>query len=162
MTAPQRPYMPGYGISSEADGLLTWDWAVGRLTTSHNYWLATTDPGGAPHLAAVWAVWFDEQLCFSTGGRSHKERNLAVDPRCSLSCESAVESVVLRGRARRVVDPDELARLVGVYAAKYGDGVPPGEPVYAVRPETVIALIEADGQFTRTATRWRPSAVDSA
>jgi len=163
MTAPQRPYMPGYGISPGPEGLLTWEWALGRLSTSHNYWLATTDSDGAPHLAAVWAVWFDDQLCFSTGRRSRKGRNLAADPRCSLSCESAVESVVLRGRARRVVEPDELGRLLAAYAAKYGgDGVPPDEPVYAVRPETVIALIEADGQFTRTATRWRPSAVDGA
>ena len=97
MTAPQRPYMPGYGISTSPDGLLDWEWAVARLSTSHNYWLATTDPDGAPHLAGVWAVWFDDQLCFSTGRRSRKGRNLAADPRCSLSCESAVESVVLRG-----------------------------------------------------------------
>jgi PPOX class probable F420-dependent enzyme len=161
MTVPQRPYMPGYGISTSSDGLLDWAWAVARLSTSHNYWLATADPDGAPHLAGVWAAWYDDQLCFSTGARSPKARNLAADPRCSLSCESAAESVVVRGRARRVLDPDELIRVVTVYADKYGDGVPPGEPVYAVRPDTVIALIEANGQFTRTATRWRPSAVDS-
>jgi nitroimidazol reductase NimA-like FMN-containing flavoprotein (pyridoxamine 5'-phosphate oxidase superfamily) len=161
MTAPQRPYMPGYGIETSPEGLLDWAWAVQRLSTSHNYWLATADPDG-PHLAGVWAVWFDDQLCFSTGSRSRKARNLAADPRCSLSCESAVESVVVRGRARRVVDPDELIRLVTAYADKYGDGVPPGEPVFVVRPDTVIALIESGGQFTRTATRWRPSAVDGA
>jgi PPOX class probable F420-dependent enzyme len=146
--------MPGYGISTSAEGLLPWEWAVARLSTSHNYWLATTDADGAPHLAAVWAVWFDDQLCFSTGARSRKARNLAADPRCSLSPESAVESLVVRGLARRVLDPAELADLVAAYAAKYGDGVPPGEPVFAVRPEIAIGLIEADGQFTRTATRW--------
>jgi PPOX class probable F420-dependent enzyme len=152
--------MPGYGISTSPDGLLAWDWAVARLSDAHNYWLATTNLDGSPHLAAVWAVWFDDQLCFSTGSRSRKARNLAADPRCSLSPESAVESLVLRGTARAVTDPDELVRLITAYADKYGDGAPPGEPVYAVRPESVIGLIEARGQFTTTATRWRPSTID--
>jgi len=149
--------MPGYGISSGPDGLLRWEWAVERLVTAHNYWLATTNVDGSPHLAAVWAVWFDEQLCFSTGARSRKARNLAADPRCSLSPESAVESLVVRGVAWAVTDPAEQARLNQAYAAKYGDGVPPGEPVYAVRPRGAIGLIERDGQFTRSATRWRLS-----
>jgi PPOX class probable F420-dependent enzyme len=152
---PERPTFPGYGISSAPDGLLPWDWAVARLTDSHNYWLATTNADGSPHLAAVWAVWFDGQLCFSTGARSRKGRNLVADPRCALSPESAVEAVVVRGVARPVTDPDERARLSQVYADKYGDGVPPGEPVYAVAPQTAIGLIERDGLFTRSATRWR-------
>src|SRR5262245_52173164 len=116
---PERPTFPGYGISAAPEGLLPWDWAVARLTGSHNYWLATTNADGSPHLAAVWAVWFDGQLYFSTGARSRKGRNLAADPRCTLSPESAVESVVVRGVARPVTDPDERERLSRVYADKY-------------------------------------------
>jgi len=36
--------MPGYGTlePEEGTGLLPWSWAVERLTSSRNYWLATT------------------------------------------------------------------------------------------------------------------------
>jgi len=97
------------------------------------------------------------RLCFSTSVRSRKAGNLAADPRCTLSPESAAESVVVRGVARTVTDPDARTRLNQAYADKYGDGLPPGEPVYAVAPQTVIGLIERDGRFTHSATRWRLS-----
>jgi hypothetical protein len=97
-----RPSMPGYGIlpADAGGGLLPWDWAVERLQRAHNYWVATTRPDGAPHLAAVWGVWFDGAVCFSTGGRSRKARNLAAEPRCVVTPESAGESVVLEGHRR--------------------------------------------------------------
>lgn len=148
----QRPLMPGYGISPEPAGLLDWDWAEQQLRAAHNFWLATTGPDGAPHLAAVWAVWCDGRLCFSTGAASRKARNLAADPRCSLAPEGAAESLVLRGRAVRVPVADQPA-VRSAYRDKYGDEPP--EPLFAVRPETVIGLVETGGRFTTSATRWR-------
>jgi PPOX class probable F420-dependent enzyme len=149
--------MSGYGIAASAEGQLSWDWARARLAGARHYWLATTGPDGSPHLAAVWAVWFDGQLCFSTGGRSRKARNLDDDPRCTLAVEPAEESLVVRGTARRM-DADELPGLLAAYRAKYGDEPPDpaGNPVFAVRPEHAIGLVETDGRFTTSATRWRP------
>jgi hypothetical protein len=45
-----RPYMPGYGISGpeEGTGLLPWSWATERLSSSHDYWLATVCPMAVP------------------------------------------------------------------------------------------------------------------
>jgi len=42
--------MPGYGLpaADKGKGLLPWEWAVERLTESHNYWVATTRPEGRP------------------------------------------------------------------------------------------------------------------
>jgi hypothetical protein len=153
--AADRPGMPGYGIATGSTGLLPWSWAIQRLTTAHGYWVATTDPDGAPHLAAVWAVWFDDAICFSTGGRSRKARNLARDPRCSVTTGDATESLVVRGIARRLTDPDSLDRVRLVYIAKYEEGFPdPGEnPVFAVTPYTVVGIVEA--AFTSSATRWK-------
>jgi PPOX class probable F420-dependent enzyme len=159
MAAPEpiadRPFMPGYGIETEADGLLPWSWATQRLRDAHGYWVATTDADGAPHLAAVWAVWFDDAVCFATGAPSRKARNLARDPRCSITTGDATESVVVQGRARRITDPAELDRLTSVYIAKYGEGFPAPEvnPVFAVEPITAFGMMEA--AFTRSATRWR-------
>jgi hypothetical protein len=150
--------MPGYGIATSPVGLLAWAWAQSRLADTRHYWLATTNLDGSPHLAAVWAVWFDGQLCFSTGGRSRKARNLAADPRCTIAAEPAEESLVVRGVARRM-DAGELPGLLAAYREKYGDEPPEPEqnPVYAVRPEHAIGLVETGGQFTTSATRWRPA-----
>jgi pyridoxamine 5'-phosphate oxidase-like protein len=56
---PSRPYMPGYGTKSptEGRGLLPWSWAEERLAQSHDYWVATVQPDGRPHLMPVWGVW---------------------------------------------------------------------------------------------------------
>jgi hypothetical protein len=149
--------MTGYGIAPADAGLLPWSWALQRLRDAHSYWLASTAPDGAPHLAAVWAVWHADALWFSTGGRSRKAANLAGQPRCSLAPEHAAESVVLTGTARRVLDLVTLDTIQRAYAAKYGDPFPdPADnPLYAVAPHQVIAVIEGEPEFTTRATRWR-------
>jgi PPOX class probable F420-dependent enzyme len=147
-----RPFMPGYGISADPALLLPWSYAQRRLSEAHNYWVATTGPDGAPHVAAVWAVFVDGAVCFSTGARSRKARNLAADPRCVVTPDGAAESVVVRGVAR-LVPPADRDPIAAAYQAKYGSRFPPEEPVFAVDPVTVIGLTEAE--FTRRATRWR-------
>src|SRR2546427_4666203 len=63
-----RPYMPGYGLpaADKGEGLLPWEWAVERLTESHNYWVATTRPEGRPHVMPVWGIWVESVFYFST------------------------------------------------------------------------------------------------
>jgi hypothetical protein len=160
----ERPLMPGYGISEAPDGLLPWEWAQQHLTSSHSYWLATRTPQGAPHMAAVWAVWFDGAVCFSTGARSRKARNLAADPRCCIAPTDAGESVVVEGTAVRVTEPARLAEIEAVYRAKYGSGFPDpsGDPVFAVRPAVVFGIIDGEPEFTTRATRWTFSPEASA
>jgi Pyridoxamine 5'-phosphate oxidase len=157
--AASRPFMPGYGIvpPDMGGGLLPWSWAVERLQRAHNYWVATTSPEGAPHLAAVWGVWLDGAVHFSTGGRTRKARHLAANPACVVTPERADEAVVLEGVAERVTEPGELSRLLAVYVDKYGSGFPDPDdnPVFAVRPRVVIGLIEREPEFTTRATRWR-------
>jgi general stress protein 26 len=151
----ERPFMPGYGIATGPEGLLPWTWAEQHLRDSRHYWVATRGTDGAPHLAAVWAVWLDGALYFSTGGRSRKARNLAADPRCSVTPADPVEAVVLNGVAVRVTG--DRTRITEVYVEKYGSGFPePDEnPVFAVRPATAIGVIDTEDQFSTAATRWR-------
>ena len=61
--------MPGYGTLPEGEGggLLPWSWAEERLVRSHDFWLATVTPQGAPHLMPVWAVWITYQVHLRTG-----------------------------------------------------------------------------------------------
>ena len=161
-TAPReprvgRPHMPGYGIADADDGLLPWSWAVEHLEHSHDYWLASTRPDGAPHLVAVWGLWSDGALHFSTSGASRKAANLRHEPRCVVSTERADEAVVVEGTAAPVTDPRRLDDLRERYSAKYGSAFPdPDEnPVFAVEPRVVFGFIEHDDAFTRTATRWQ-------
>ena len=159
-----RPYMPDYGVLDEhsGDGLLPWSWAVEHLAQSKNYWFATSHPDGRPHLMAVWAVWLNDRLCFSTGRRSRKARNLAENPRCSVSTERADEPVIMEGIAERITEPDFLKQYADAISAKYKwDTQPTTEgvkdefgnegPVFAVRPQRAFGFGE---DLPGSATRW--------
>jgi len=152
--------MPGYGTlpAGEGRGLLPWSWAEERLTRSHDFWLATVTPDGAPHLMPVWAVWHQGMLWFSSASGSRKARNLAVEPRCSLSTDNPLEPVVVHGRAGRVTARDDLAAMLAAENAKYGTGYgmdmvdPASNSVFALAPEWVFALDSRD--FTGSPTRF--------
>lgn len=155
-----RPYMPGYGTlpAAEGSGLLPWSWAEERLIRSHDFWLATVTPQGAPHLMPVWAVWQDGRLWFSSASGSRKARNLGAEPRCTLSTDNPLEPVVVAGRARRVTEPGALAATLAAENAKYGTDYgmdmvdPASNSVYSLRPEWVFALDSSD--FTGSPTRF--------
>lgn len=144
--------------AEEGSGLLPWAWAEERLVRSHDYWLATVMPSGAPHLMPVWAIWHKDMLWFSSAVGSRKARNLAEEPRCALSTANALEPVVVQGRAQRVVDHEELQQMLAAENAKYGTdyGIemvdPTSNSVFALRPEWVFALDSKD--FIGSPTRF--------
>src|SRR6266536_5254254 len=151
---PTRPHMPGYGLPRDARGLLPWRWAEQRLRKSHNYWLITTSPDGAPHAMPVWGIWSDSAFYFSTGRTSRKAKNLAKNPRCIVCNELADQAVILHGVAEEVTDPGEIRRLGVRYFAKYKPWKldPAMGPVYGVRPVLAFGMPEA--KFSTAATRW--------
>jgi PPOX class probable F420-dependent enzyme len=159
--AAARPFMPGYGVlpADEGSGLLPWPEAEQRLTSSHDYWVATVRPDGRPHVMPVWAVWLDSRLWFSSGLRSRKARNLAADPRCSVTTDDARNPVVLEGQAQRVVEPAPIAAFVAAVNTKYSASVtvefqdPAVNGTYALAPVTAFAL--TSGDFSGSPTRWR-------
>ena len=158
--AADRPVMPGYGVqpATEGSGLIAWTEAERRLTVAHDYWCATVRPDGAPHVMPVWAVWLDRRLWFSSGLRSRKARNLAADPRCTLTTDDARNPVVLDGVVARIVEPEPIGAFVAAVNAKYDAGVtadfqdPAVNGTFAVTPRRVIAV--SDGDFTGSPTRW--------
>ena len=152
--------MPGYGTlpADQGRGLLPWSWAEERLAGSHDFWLATVTPDGAPHLMPVWAIWRGGALWFSSANGSRKARNLTARPRCSLSTGNPAEPVVVHGRAERVTEPGALADMLAAENDKYGtaygmDMVDPAtNSVFRLVPEWVFALDSRD--FTGTPTRF--------
>jgi general stress protein 26 len=152
--ARRRPPFRDYGLATDDEGLLPWEWAEERVVTARNYWLATTRHDGRPHAMPIWGVWLEGAFFFGTGGSSAKARNLDANPAVVLHLESGDETVIVEGTAELVHDADLTRRVNDVYEPKYGwrvDG-PEGSRLYAVRPRRAYAWAERD--YTESATQF--------
>ena len=153
-----RPHMPGYGIvgPDEGRGLLPWSWAEERLVASHDYWLATVLPSGAPHVMPVWGVWADDAAWFSSSPGSRKARNLAADPRAVITTDNPSQPVVVHGAVVPVVSATAIATFTEWVNAKYETDISVSfftdNACFRLEPSQVFGLDEAD--FTTSPTRW--------
>src|SRR5260370_1014701 len=103
--------------------LLDWSGIEARLTAGlsqapgaggpdrHTCWLATINPDGSPHVTGVGALWANGCFWFETGKQTRKGRNLARDPRCTLSVAAREFDLVVAGDAAPVTDPATVARM---------------------------------------------------
>jgi hypothetical protein len=118
----------------------------------------------------VGALWADGTFWFQTGGDTRKGRNLARDPRCTLSLATQEFDLVVEGEARRVTDRPTVAAMAARWAAEgwparvddsgraltaefsAPSAGPPPWFVYRLTAHTATALgtMEPGG-----ATRWR-------
>ncbi len=87
----------------------------------HTCWLATVNPDGSPHVTGIGSLWLEDTYWFVSGDGTRKGRNLARDPRCSISVAVADYDIVVAGTAERVTDPAVVAARVADYNA---DGWP--------------------------------------
>jgi hypothetical protein len=136
----------------------------------HTSWLATVNPDGSPHVTGVGALWVDGGFWFETGGQTRKGRNLARDPRCTLSIATRDFDLVVKGHADRVTDAATVATMAKQWAdhgwpASVDDsgialtaefsapsaGRPPWF-VYRITAERATALLTVD---PGGATSWR-------
>jgi hypothetical protein len=149
-----RPHMQGYGVPRSAEGMLPWEWAEQRFSKSHNYWLTTVRPDGAPHTMPVWGIWLEGAWYCSTSAKSRKGRNLARNNHCVVCNENAEEAVILEGEARKLAASKVPKQAFRDYNAKYGWELDPKMgPVFEVRPRVVFAMPEK--QFPKGVTRWK-------
>jgi PPOX class probable F420-dependent enzyme len=136
----------------------------------HTCWLATINRDGSPHVTGVGALWVDGSFWFETGKSTRKGRNLARDPRCTLSVAADDFDLVLDGEATVVTDPPTVAAMAERWAAggwpcRVDDsgialtaefsapsaGSPPWN-VYRIAPRAATALLTVD---PGGATQWR-------
>jgi PPOX class probable F420-dependent enzyme len=136
----------------------------------HTCWLTTINPDGSPHVTGIGALWVDDAFWFETGDATRKARNIARDPRCTVSVAAQDFDLVVDGEARRVTDPSVVATMAQRWAAEGwpvgvdGTGValtaefsapsagPPPWFVYRVEPRAATALLTVE---PGGATRWR-------
>ena len=98
--------------------------------------VATVNPDGGPHSSVVWVAREGDTVLFSVTSVRQKARNLARDPRISVSVfetENPYNSVEIRGTAELVEDQDRT--LPDLLSRKYlGEDAPP-------EPDGVVRLI---------------------
>lgn len=136
----------------------------------HTTWLATINPDGSPHVTGIGALWTDGCFWFETGRGTRKGRNLARDPRCTLSFSAQEFDLTVEGSAELISDPATVAELAALWAAggwparvdetgvaltaefSAPSAGPPPWHVYRLVPRsaTALATVEPGG-----ATRWR-------
>jgi len=135
----------------------------------HTCWLATINADGSPHVTGIGALWADDAFWFETGEQTRKARNVARDPRCTLSLATREFDLVVEGDAHQIRDPEIVARMAALWAEEWPCRVdetgtaltadfsapsagPPPWHVYRITPRaaTAIAIVEPGG-----ATRWR-------
>lgn len=135
----------------------------------HTFWLATINEDGTPHVTGVGGFWDDGSLWFVTGERTRKGRNLARDPRCTMSVATHEFDLILEGEAQLVDDEAIVARIAATAAedgwpARVDDSGraitaaysapsagPPPWRVYRLVPKAASALATVD---PGGATRW--------
>jgi PPOX class probable F420-dependent enzyme len=128
-------------------GHIPWTSVDARLRAQREIWIATASPAGRPDAVPIWFWWDGTSVYFTCAARARKVRNIAGQPEVVLHNGDGADSIILKGRAERVTDPDELARVDRAYSEKYVDphaGVRAtvfveDDHVYRVRPRLVMA-----------------------
>jgi hypothetical protein len=136
----------------------------------HTCWLATINGDGSPHVTGVGALWVNDAFWFETGAGTSKAKNLARDPRCTLSVAVHDFDLVVDGEAQIVTDRSTVAAMASRWAAagwparvdetglaltaefSAPSAGPPPWFVYCLRPEKATAVLTID---PGGATRWR-------
>jgi PPOX class probable F420-dependent enzyme len=120
--------------------------------------LATSGPGGQPHVMPVWFALDGEEVVFTTWGDSVKGQNLRRDPRAAIVVDEEFAPyafVHIRGRVTLGEDLEELLRFATAIAGRYVGAdraeefgrrnAVPGELLVRFRPERVIATAAVAG-----------------
>ena len=113
----------------------TFDEATRDLLDGRNFAaVATVNPDGGPQTSVVWILREGDTVAFSTTAGRRKARNLARDPRISVSVfdtGNPYHSVEIRGTAELVEDTGKS--LPKALSRKYLGEDPPPEPDEVVR-----------------------------
>jgi PPOX class probable F420-dependent enzyme len=117
--------------------------------------LATSGPGGQPHVMPVWFVLDGVELVFTTWGDSVKGRNLRRNSRAAVVVDEEVAPyafVHIRGHVTLSEDLAELLHFATAIGGRYMGAdravefgrrnAVPGELLVRLRPERVIAAAD--------------------
>jgi nitroimidazol reductase NimA-like FMN-containing flavoprotein (pyridoxamine 5'-phosphate oxidase superfamily) len=145
-----------------------WSAAMEELGRASTFWVATVHPTGRPHVVPVLAVVSGDALHFAAGPATRKARNLAGDPRVTVTTGGEDFDVVVEGVVDLVNEDDTLAAVAEAYVSKYGwkvearegwlrgEGAPTaGPPPYHVYRVVARRAFGFPVTGEATPTRWR-------
>lgn len=144
--------------------VLDWSDALERLARAQLHWLTVGSEEG-PHTRPVLAVVVDGRPCIATGATARKTALLERDPTVSLATSTDDLDLVVRGTARRLTVPDDLAEVAAAYTEKYGwqarpEGdaltAPSGAPTAGPPPYLVVAITPLTAHAFGTTDRLGP------
>jgi len=156
-------------VSAQLGDLLTHD--DPRSPNRSTFWLTSLNADGSPHVTSVGALWHAGSCWFQTGDHTRKARNVARDPRCTISVATKGFDVTISGEARRVTNAKTVAEIAALWAKggwpaepdDSGTGItapfnaptlgPPPWFVYEVEPRTATAVGTTEDM--PGSTRWR-------
>jgi nitroimidazol reductase NimA-like FMN-containing flavoprotein (pyridoxamine 5'-phosphate oxidase superfamily) len=157
MTNParDRPVIPaGYGIKSDASGMLEWEKIRDLVSSAETYWVATTGPEGDPHLTPIHASFAADRIYLGGDPETRWWRNLAENAAVQVGIEDGQTHVIFRGRATFTKpSPERFAELAANVASKYEWEMDESWELWEIAPTTVIAYDLTD--FASSPTRFR-------
>lgn len=152
----------------DGDRAAPWTRAMDELHRASTFWVGTVHPTGRPHVVPVLAVVRGGTLHFAAGPSTQKARNLAQDPRVTITTSGDAVDVVVDGVVDAVRDDQALTDVAAAYGSKYGwqvevregrlygDGAPTAGPppydVYRLTPHRAFGFPTIDDA---PPTRWR-------
>ena len=89
-----------------------------RLVNEKVIWMATVRPDGRPHLVPIWFVYYEESVFICMQEGSVKARNLAHNPRISLSLQDGMHPLIGEGVVAVLERPYPDA-VVALFQSKY-------------------------------------------
>ena len=105
-------------------GAAPWATAEERLENPERprtYWLATVNGDGRPHVMPIIGMWMEGEFYFVSGEGTHKARNLAREPRCTVVTGTTTLpslDLIVDGVASMVTDDAMLARVTEAYRTR--------------------------------------------
>jgi len=128
-------------------GHIRWSNVDARLRAMREIWVATASPSGRADAAPVWFAWDGTCIYFTCAAVSRKARNVTHEPHIVAHNGDGADTIIIKGRAERVTDEEELNRVDAAYRDKYVDphsGSPAtvfvaDDHVYRLRPRLVMA-----------------------
>ena len=148
---PDRPYIPGYGIATDSNNLITWETVRSWMLEPKNYWISTTRKSGNPHAVPVWGIWQDAtDTFFFGGGPTQKTKNMENNPNVVVHTESGTHMVIIEGIVKEIPETWQ-SKIDDAYEIKYN--IRHGPKVLWVKMKKVFAWNGED--YANTPTRWR-------
>lgn len=100
-----------------------WAHTVGALCRTQKFTICTVRDDGRPHATPLLAIWAKGGMCFVSGEKEQKSKNLSRNPKCLLTTGTNTLTgfdYVIEGAASVVSDAEVLDEIAIAYEQAYG------------------------------------------